>query len=249
MESSTRKKKRKRWLFEKLLFLLIIAGLVAWQAYTRPVYFFLQTVAVTGNQKVGTDEIYRMAGFTEGYGPLWIWDAKDFLRTLRDDLRVAEVSTEYDWPSTLTIHVQERRPTAYLGSRHGFLNLDSAGMVLAIAHNLKQMEAPLITGYKAGRVFPGQGIDDPGVRAALDYLAALDPETRNKLSEVNIGAKTGAVAITLNNIKIQLGPLERLKSKARLTQVILQEVGAKAVVVESIDLVHETPVLRFKQAK
>lgn len=247
MESSSRKKKKKRWVFERILFLLIILSLAAWQAYTRPVYFFLQTVAVTGNQKIGTDEIHRMAGFSEGYGPLWMWDAKDFLQTLRDDLRVAEVKTEYDWPSTLTIHIRERRAVAYLSSRYGFLDLDSSGVVLAIYHSLKKMEAPMITGYKAGRVFPGHQIDDVGVRAALDYLVALDGETRDKLSEVNIGAKTGAVAITLSNIKIQLGPLERVRNKARLTQVILQEIGAKAMSVDSIDLIHETPVLRFRQ--
>ena len=247
MESSARKKKKRRWLFEKILFLLILAGIVAWQAYTRPVYFFLQTVEVVGNQKIGTDEIHRMAGFTEGYGPLWMWDAKDFLRTLRDDLRVAEVGTEYVWPSSLIIHIRERRAVAYLSSRNGFLNLDSSGIVMSVSHSLKKMEAPLITGYQAGRVFPGQRIDDAGVYAALDYLVALDGETRDKLSEVNISVPTGAVVTTVNNIKIQLGPLERARNKARLTQVILQEIGAKAMTVDSIDMAHETPVLRFRR--
>ena len=249
MESSGRKKKKSRWLFERILFLLILVSLVAWQAYVRPVYFFLQTVTVVGNQKVSTDEIFRMAGFSADSGPLWLWDAKDFLGTLRDDLRVAEVSTEYDFPSTLTIHIKERRAFAHLASRHGFLDLDQGGFVLAVAHSLTKMEAPLITGFKAGRIFPGNRIDDPGVLAVLDYLAALDRATRDKLSEVNIAAKTGVVAVTLNNIKIQLGSLERIRSKARLTQDILQEVSAKAIAVESIDLVYETPVLRFKRPK
>ena len=111
------------------------------------------------------------------------------------------------------------------------------------------MEAPLITGFKAGRVFPGNRVDDQGVLAVLDYLAALDRSTRDKLSEVNVYAKNAVVAVTLNNIRIQLGPMERIRSKARLTQDILQEVNAKAIAVESIDLVYETPVLRFKRPK
>lgn len=247
MDTSGRKKKRKRWLFEKILFLLIVVSIIAWQAYTRPVYFFLQTVAVAGNQKIATEEIYHMAGFIEGYGPLWIWDAKDFLQTLRGDLRVAEVRTEYDWPSTLTIFIKERRSVAHMASRYGFLSLDSSGTVLAVSHSLKKMEAPMITGFKAGRVFPGQRIEDAGVYVALDYLTALDGETRDRLSEVNIGAANGAIVVTMDNIKIQLGPLERVRNKARLTQVILQEIGAKGMAVDSIDLVHETPVLRFRR--
>ena len=249
MESSGRKKKKSRWLFERILFLLILGSLIAWQAYVRPVYFFLQTVTVEGNQKVATDEIFRMAGFSADSGPLWLWDAKDFLATLRDDMRVAEVSTEYDFPSTLTIHMKERRAMAHLASRHGFLDLDQSGYVLAVSHSLSKMEAPLITGFKAGRVFPGNRVDDQGVLAVLDYLAALDRSTRDKLSEVNVYAKNAVVAVTLNNIRIQLGPMERIRSKARLTQDILQEVNAKAIAVESIDLVYETPVLRFKRPK
>lgn len=247
MESSERKKKKSRWLFEWILFLILLTSLVAWQAYVRPVYFFLQTVTVVGNQKVTTDEIFHMAGFSVNSGPLWFWDAKDFLAMLRDDLRVAEVITEYDFPSTLSIYIKERRGTAYLASRHGFLELDAGGVVLSVTHSLSTMDAPLITGFKAGRVFPGNRIEEAGVYAALDYLVALDKVTRDKLSEVNIGAKTGVVAVTLNNIKIQLGPLERIRNKARLTQDILQEVSAKAMTVDSIDLVHEAPVLRFKR--
>lgn len=249
MASSVRKKQKRRWLFEKILFLLILAGLIAWQSYTRPIYFFLQTVAVVGNQKIGTDEIHRMAGFTEGYGPLWMWDAKDFLRLLRDDLRVAEVKTEYEWPSTLTIRIKERQTVAHLLSSYGFLELDSSGTVMAVTHSLKKMEAPLITGYKAGRVFPGNRIEDSGVVAALEYLVALDRDTQDKLSEINISVPAGVVVTTLNNTKIQLGPLERARNKARLTQVILQEIGAKAMTVDTIDLAHETPVLRFRQTK
>ena len=247
MENSGRKKKKKRWLFEKILFLVILASLVAWQAYVRPVYFFLQTVTVAGNQKITTEEIFRMAGFAPGSGPLWVWDAKEFLGTLRDDLRVVDVSTDYNFPSTLTIQIKERRAVAYLASQYGFLDLDQAGMIMSVSHSLAKMDAPLITGYKAGRVFQGDRIDDAGVFAALDYLAALDKDTRDKLSEVNIAAQTGVVAVTLDNIKIQLGSLERIRSKAKLTQDILQEVSSRKIAVDSIDLVHEAPVLRFRR--
>ena len=227
--------------------MLLLASIVAWQAYIRPVYFFLQTVTVAGNQRVTTDEIFRMAGFSIDSGPLWVWDAKDFLATLGDDLRVAEVKTEYDFPSTLTIRIRERIAVAYLASQHGFLDLDAGGVVLSASFSLTRMEAPLITGYKAVRVFHGNRIDDPGVNAVLDYLVALDKETRDKISEVNITAKKEAIAVTLNNIKIRLGPLERIRSKAKLTQEILQEINAKSFAVDSIDLVYDAPVLRFKR--
>lgn len=246
MESDGRKRKKSRWFFERMLLLVFIAVIAFWQCYSRPVYFFLQTITVIGNQKIETDEILKMAGISAGQGYLWFWDAKDFLETLRDDLRVAEVTTDFDFPATLTIHVKERRSLALLASRHGFLDIDATGVVTSISRSLKKMDAPLITGFKAGRVYPGNRISDPGVGAVLEYLVALNKETRDVISEIHLTPKDGVTVVTVNNIKIRLGVLERVRQKARLTQDILQEVSAKAVPVESIDLNHEKPVLRFR---
>jgi len=247
MGSTGRHRKRSRWFFEWMLFITVAIGIVFWQCLTRPVYPFLQTVTVVGNQKIATEEIHKMAGYSSNQGSLWFWDAKRFFDTLRDDLRVAEVSTIYEWPASLTILISERRSLAYLASRHGFLDIDSTGMVTSISRNLKRMEAPIITGYKAGRVYPGNRIVEPGVHGALEYLLALNKETRDKISEVNLHPKRGVMIVTTDNIKIQLGELDRIREKARLTQDILQEIVEKRIPVESIDLAHEKPVLKFKQ--
>jgi hypothetical protein len=108
------------------------------------------------------------------------------------------------------------------------------------------MEAPLITGFKAGRVFPGSRITDPAVRGALEFLVALNSETRDKLSEVHLSPNSGVTVYTVNNVKIYLGSLDHTREKARLTQDILQEISAKAIPVESVDLAHGKPVLRFR---
>ena len=84
------------------------------------------------------------------------------------------------------------------------------------------------------------------MHGVLEYLVSLNRETRDKISEVNISPQKGVTVITLDNIKIRLGTMERIRDKARLTQDILQEVASKGVPVESIDLVHEKPVLRFR---
>ena len=246
MEGTGRKRKKSRWIFERILLLSVCLAVIAWQCYSRPVYLFLQTVTVVGNQKISTDEILQMAGVVSGQGSVLFWDAKEFFAILRDDLRVEDVSTDYEWPASLTIHVKERRSLAYVASRHGFLDIDATGTVTAISRNLKSMEAPLITGYKAGRVYPGSQLGDSGVHGVLEYLVSLNRETRDKISEVNISPQKGVTVITLDNIKIRLGTMERIRDKARLTQDILQEVASKGVPVESIDLVHEKPVLRFR---
>jgi cell division protein FtsQ len=247
MESPEKKRKKHHWFFEWFLFGLILISICAWQIYTRPVYLFLQTVTVIGNQKIEPEEIARMAGIETGQKPFWIWDARDFFGALRDDLRVAEVLTEYDWPFALTIRIRERRPAAYIASSNGFLAVDATGMVISMSHNLKKMDAPLITGFKAGRCYPGNSIIDGDVTAVLDYLVALNRETQDQISDINIGVKENVTVTTLNNIRVQLGALERVRSKARLTQDILQEVNAKSIPVVYIDIAHETPLLRFRQ--
>ena len=246
MECTGRKRKKPRWLFERTLFLLACILLIAWQCYSRPVYLFLQTVTVVGNQKIDMAEILQMSGGLSSQGPVWFWDAKDFFDILREDLRVEDVSTVYDWPAALTIHIKERRSLAYVASQHGFLDVDSKGTVISISRNIKSMEAPLITGFKAGRIYPGDHLSDLGVHQALEYLVALGRETRDQISEVHLTPNDGVMVITLNNIKIRLGALERIPEKARLTQDILQEISTKAVPVDSVDLRHEKPVLRFR---
>jgi cell division protein FtsQ len=246
MENTGRQRKRSRWFFEWLLIFAAILVGVVWQCDSRPVYLFLQTVTVVGNQKITTEEIHQMAGYSSNQGSLWFWDAKGFFDTLREDLRVAEVSTVYEWPASLTIHIVERRSLAYLASRHGFLDIDSTGMITSISRNLKGMEAPIITGFKAGRVYPGNRIAEPGVHGALEYLVSLNKETRDKISEVNLHPQSGVTIVTVDNIKIRLGDLARIREKARLTQDILQEVVVKGVPVESIDLAHDKPILRFR---
>ncbi|NMC33053.1 MAG: FtsQ-type POTRA domain-containing protein [Veillonellaceae bacterium] len=246
MEGAARKRRKHRWIFERVLFVCVCATVIAWQCYSRPVYPFLQTVAVEGNQKIVTEEILRMAGFHSQQGMVWFWDAKDFFTVLRDDLRVEAVTTEYEWPASLTIRVRERRSLAYVAGRYGFLDVDATGTVTTISHNLKNMEAPLITGFKAGRVFPGSRITDPAVRGALEFLVALNSETRDKLSEVHLSPNSGVTVYTVNNVKIYLGSLDHTREKARLTQDILQEISAKAIPVESVDLAHGKPVLRFR---
>ena len=62
MENTARKRKRSRWFFEWILFFLAIGSLAAWQCYSRPIYIYLQTVTVVGNQKITTEEIHQMAG-------------------------------------------------------------------------------------------------------------------------------------------------------------------------------------------
>ena len=60
---NVKKRKRSRWFFEWVLFFLILTAITAWQCYTRPVFIYLQTVTVVGNQKISTQEILQMAGY------------------------------------------------------------------------------------------------------------------------------------------------------------------------------------------
>lgn len=247
MEATVRKRKKSRWVFEWVLLLSVCTVLLAWQCHSRPVYIYLHSVAVSGNQKVETAELARMAGIPLQSGPVWFWDAKEFFSLLRDDIRIETYSAVYEWPATLTLMIRERKPLAIVGSPHGFLDVDATGTVTAISRNLKNMEAPIITGVRAGRMYPGQQVSEPQLGVALEYLNAMNRETRDRISEVHLTQNEGVTVIALNNVRIRLGPLDRVRDKARLTQDILQEINAKGLSVESVDLTHEKPVLRFRR--
>ncbi|HWR43270.1 cell division protein FtsQ/DivIB [Sporomusa sp.] len=225
--------------------LAALASLIAFFLFINSPYFTVGTVLVDGNKYITVEDVLRVAGVPEQVNIFRLKTA-DIRDRLMSDLRVAEVKVERSFPATIAIHIKERQPLAFVASQYGFVEIDRQGVVLAALRNLKEVKVPVITGVRLGNVYVGDQVNNPGLSNVLTYLAALDENALNQLSEVNIKSPDELVAYTTSSVYIRVGDSQRLTEKATLTGEILQEISAKKMAVEYVDLNYKSPIIKIR---
>jgi cell division protein FtsQ len=227
------------------MWLAALAVLIAFFLFINSSYFTVGTVFVEGNKYVTVEEVLKIAGVPDRVN-IFRLRAPEIKDRLMNDLRVAEVEVERSFPASITIRIKERQPLAFVTSQYGFVEIDRQGIVMAAFKNLKQVKVPVITGVRLGNVYVGDQVNNPGLSNVLAYLAALDEEALNQLSEVNIKSPDELMAYTVNSVQIRVGDNQRLAEKAKLTGEILQEIAAKTMAVQYIDLNYTSPIIKLR---
>ncbi len=227
------------------LWLAALAMLIAFFLFINSSYFTVGTVFVEGNKYMTVEDVLRVAGVPEQVN-IFRLKPSEIKDRLMNDLRVAEVQVERNFPATIVIHIKERQPLAFVSSQYGFVEIDRQGVVMAALKNLKQVKVPVITGVRLGNVYVGDQVNNPGLSNVLTYLAALDEGVLNQLSEVNIKSADELVAYTTSSVYIRVGDNQRLTEKAKLTGEILQEISTKKMVVEYVDLNYTSPIIKIR---
>ncbi|MBP2644858.1 MAG: ftsQ [Firmicutes bacterium] len=231
----------------RLIYLLIVLiVLLAAYLFINSSYFEVGTVIIEGNKFMPVEDVLRAAGVPEKVN-IFRLNSTDIKNRLLRDLRVGEVEVFRRFPATIVIQLKERTPLALVASNYGFVELDKPGTVLAAQKNIKQLNIPVVTGVNLGNIYVGDTVKEESVLAVLEYLSALDEDTLNDLSEVNISASGELIAYTVQTATIRLGSKERLAEKAKLTKDILQDIGDRKAAVDYIDLQYASPYIKFRQ--
>ena len=231
-------------LFLSLLFLVLL--LIAGFSVVISPAFSLGTVRVEGNFYMAENEILEIAGIPESIN-IFRLNTVEIEERLSKDLRIETAQITRNFPSQLTISIKERQPIAYVACDYGFVEIDRNGMAIMACKNLKNIQVPMITGIILHNIYIGDQVDDPVIKQALVYLAALDEESINKMSEINIKDKNQLVAYTNNSVQIRIGGLENLAEKARLTQGFLADANVKQLPIEYIDFNFTSPFIKVRQ--
>ncbi|SDE86868.1 cell division protein FtsQ/DivIB [Sporomusa acidovorans] len=236
---------RKRRASILALWLAALALIIAIFLFIRSPFFTVGTVLVEGNKYVTVEEVLRIAGVPEQVN-IFRLKTTEIQARLMGDLRIAEVQVTRSFPATIAIHIKERQPVAFVASQYGFVEIDRQGIVMAALKNLKEVKVPVVTGIRLGNVYVGDQVDTPGLSNALTYLAGLDEQVLNQLSEVNMNTPDNLIIYTTNSLCIRIGDNQRLMEKAKLTAEILQEISTKKMNVEYIDLNYTSPIIKIR---
>lgn len=130
--------------------------------------------------------------------------------------KVAEVSVQRSYPSTLRIVVTERIPVVFYDNPAGPHLMDAAAVTFAI-------EPPPEGLPKLDVADPGE--EDAATRAALDVLLSLTPEVRDHVVEVTAESPAD-VRLTLGDGRTVIwGSAEHSGRKARVANALLTQPG------------------------
>lgn len=185
-------------------FVLAGAGIVAAVAWTflSSRFFVVRSVTVTGTHLVAPEQVIAIADVPLGT-PLLRVDAGAITRRVEAIRQVASATVSEGWPDHLTIVVTERVPALAVRMAGGGYDLiDHTGTIVRWTKT-RPVDLPLLTRPLTGSAMRG----DPGVAAAADVLAELDPALARSVASVSVAmvaAGDGDPVATAPRVRLSL---------------------------------------------
>ena len=208
-------------------FLLLLAlGWLTYQAFATEA-FYVYEARVVGNQLVPAEEIYQNSGL-EGMSIFWI-NPTQVEATIVSLPNIKEARLHCGLPNRVTIEVVERQPQVIWQQGEKRYWVDEEGTVLPARGELT--EATVIVNLDERPVQPGDRVD-PQVIAGAQKLRSLLPE----LTTVQYASHTGISFQSEQGWPIYLGQGEDMEQKVAIMKALLQEIAAKGVHPQFIDL-------------
>lgn len=201
----------------------------------------VDTVHVTGASQTGETAVLSALGFGPGKAMVLV-DSQAAAEAVERLPWVERAAVERDWPGTVTVAVEERRPSvAVLGADGRFTLIDRAGRELATVDQ-PAAGLPVLEGV-AIEPRPGTVLEE--AEGALAVVAALPPLLAARVVRVAVRPDGIALAVRAEGdaqAEVVLGPPTELPAKVLALATLLDE--ADLVHLKTIDLrVPAAPVL------
>lgn len=200
-------------------------------------------VAVTGNRRVSSSEILRVADIPANRS-IWLENTKAIAARIRTIPYVGIVSIHRLPPASLTIAVSERVPFAVLTSDGQSAVVDRELRVLSPAAGDELLPAFVLTVH--GSLAPGTFVtarDAFGLRDVYTTMASggLTPAT------LTFDRYGDVIASISGGPRLLLGQPDDLKRKVRLINAILTQVVRRQLSVSAVDVREPaTPVVVYR---
>jgi len=223
--------RRRPWLTAAWLAaaLALLAGGV-WLVEFSPV-LATRTVRVVGVPRGMVADITRRAGFTMGT-PLARVDTAEVVRRVIASARLAEVTVNRSWPSTLVISASPRVPVVAVRNPQGQVQVvDSEGVAYATVSSSPR-GVPLI-----------DTVQNPpskdSLRAGIAVLQALSGSQRALVSNVTVSG-ANLVTLKMRAVTVVWGGASEPELKVKVMTALLRQVGTGTIDVSA----PRTPVTR-----
>jgi cell division protein FtsQ len=223
--------------------IVILAGLVAGGTWLyRAPYFRVSTVEVVGTQRMSPGTVVSRAGLL-GESMLTA-DLAGAQRSLYELPLIAAVRVERDWPSTIRIVIEERRPWGTWEQAGVDYLIDREGVVLAVGERLGP-GAPAIRSSEPGTRLVGDRVDYQAVDAAAEIYERLPRQLGTTVAEVAFTRGKGVQVTTADGQIALFGDSSSIAYKLAVWAALAAEARQRNISYTTVDLRYgNRPVLQ-----
>lgn len=190
------------------------AALIVWLFLTHYV-FLIRDVEVLGAGDMPVTDVVRLSGIPLG-GRLNAVDQEALKSRVESTGRLAFVSLEKKYPTTVVLTVRERSRDAIILQAGKLLVLDSDGFVVSVGDVAPEDGMPYVLGLKASTYRLGRQLDAPesrlsAMKAVLEALKAQN--AMGYVSEINLEHLSDIELIARKGIVVSLGDAGNMTNK------------------------------------
>lgn len=245
-KTGTRRRGKRRLNWPRVLLLLgSVALLIASYVTLHQPWLAFGRLEVTGNTVVTLDEVKEMG---DAGDPLNIFNInrKKLLTSLRSDYRVEKADLALGWPNILRVVITDRQPALYVAMEGTqYAKLDPTGHIIGLADGITGGDAPFVSGWHIAQGDLGDVTEDEEIQGILGFLRKLDPELKERIMEIHVDENKSLKIYLHNGIPVILGTYENAQSKLKTFKAICQELEAKKIKAQYIDLTYEKPYIKL----
>lgn len=237
--------RKKHGIFLKILFLLIVVGVVIYLffKFDVPGYFKISKVAITGTERFVSTEDVRNIAERNAFGKYIFSIEEDSLSKIisKSFLGAKNVFVKKDYPNSLNIYIEERIPVAFVFNSEGeFYLIDSEGFVLGMVTESLQ-DLPRIN-YE-GSVVVGTFLDKDIIPISIEILKFAD---REDLSISSMSFTTNYAKLYLNTgPEIFMGYSKDIEKSLRTIKALLSNQNNNEEVIKKIDLRYDKVIVLY----
>ncbi len=206
-----------------VMFLVLCLALVAaFYYFLHSSVFFIERIAVTGNQAVPAREIISFAGISTGKN-IFEFSVQASQKAIEVIPRIKKATIKRHFPSRITITVVERKPWAYVVHNSSILLIDNEGICLDKLATMGETELPVISIAKLPqKIQEGQQINKSAVDLIRVIAEALPPDLLNEVSEFHYSDRGQVIVFTLDGTEVRLGGKDRIDEKISLWRRVIK---------------------------
>ena len=172
---------------------------------------------VIGLKEHSPQQVVSASGLYKGRN-IFTVSEDEIAKNLEKDYSIIYQGMQIEYPSTIYLYVEERKPVAvmrWLGSQY---ELDAHGMVMSESDSMTLPEGmPLVTGFRVTAVHVGQTLSLRSQKQMDIYCQLLSElslqEYADEVTEINLSDTENLYLITQEGISVRMGDGEYLRAK------------------------------------
>lgn len=193
--------------------------------------FPVSAVEVTGNERLTADEVIALADVPAD-ATLLRFPADAVSDRVAANPWVASVSVSRDFPDTMQIRIEERKPAALVDIVDSYLLVDSDGFIIENRSLEETTTLVVIRDLQGIDPTPGRRSTSEGLHNALAILSGLSDELRGMVGAISVASIDETALLTNDGVEVFFGTAEDISKKDAVAVQILEEQAGKVVFVD-----------------